>query len=75
MSQPGADRLKASVGRLRRPPPQPFAPDPSNAFEVAVAERIKSIQCDVDQIRSRLNWLLGLIVGAAAANIILDLLK
>lgn len=75
MTPSGADRLKASVGRLRRPPTPPFQPDPTSAFEVAVAERIKFIQRDVDHIRTRLNWLLCLIVGAAAANVILSLFQ
>ncbi len=75
MTPSGAERLKASVGRLRRPAPPIFEPDPSNAFEVLVAERIKFIQRDVDQIRTRLNWLFCLIVGAAIANVVLSLFR
>ena len=71
----GAERLKASVGRHRRPPPPPFEPDPNSAWDVAVAERIKSIQQDVAQLRSRLNWLFALILGAAVANVVLSLFR
>ena len=75
MTPSGADRLKASVGRLRRRDQPAFEPDPSSAFEVAIAERVKFMQKDLDQIRTRLNWVLGLIVAAAAANVLLSLFR
>ena len=75
MTQSGVDRLKASVGRLRRRPPPPFEPSPSNPFEIVVAERLRAMQKELDQIRSRLNWLLCLIIGAATANVVLSLFQ
>lgn len=75
MTPSGSDRLKASVRRLRRNTSPTFKPNPTSAFEVAAAERLKSLQRDVDQIRARLNWLFALIIGAAAANILLSLFE
>ena len=47
---------------------------PGSAFEVAIDERLKALQADVDRIRSRMDWLLTVIVGAALLNV-LALLK
>ena len=63
--------------RLRRPAspaPPPLDPSPSNPFEIVVAERLRAMQKELDQIRSRLNWLLTLIVGAAITNVALAIL-
>lgn len=72
---PGEARLRETVRRLQRPEPPPLEPKPSNAFEVAVAERLKAMQRDIDRIRSRLNWLLTIIVGAAVTNVVLALVQ
>ena len=72
---PGEARLRSAVRRLGRPAPPPLDPRPSNPFEVAVAERLQAMQKELDQIRSRLNWLLTVIVGAAVTNVVLALLQ
>ena len=72
-SAPGEARLRKTVRRLRRPPPPPLDAKPSNPFEIVVAERLRAMQKDIDQIRSRLNWLLTLIVGAAITNVVLTI--
>jgi hypothetical protein len=55
--------------------PYPFTLDPSNAFEVQVAEQIRAMRQDIDELRDRLNWLFGLIIAAAVANVLLALLS
>jgi hypothetical protein len=76
----GNKRLAAALRRLR-PTANPTTPsptwtlDPSNAFEVAVAERLKAMQCQIDQLTTRLNWLLTVIIGAALTNLVIALLK
>jgi len=89
MNRPGESRLRATLRRLARrvpsaagtvpespkvSPAQPLCLDPSNAFEVAVAEQIKALRDDVDELKDRLNWLFGLIIAAAVANVVLALL-
>jgi hypothetical protein len=74
----GSERLAAAIKRMRsgRPATEPdWKLDPTNAFEVAVAERLKAMQCQIDQLTSRLNWLLTVIIGAALTNLVIALLK
>ena len=78
-SPKGETRLRSALARLRRPGPTPATPelftlDPGNAFEVAVAEQLKALREDVDRLQSRLDWLFGLIIAAAVANVVLALL-
>jgi len=72
--------LKATLRRLVRPASSspaapPLDPRPTNAFELAVAERLKAMQDELDQLRNRINWLLTVIVGAAITNIVIALVK
>lgn len=67
-------RLHGSLSREERGALPPLRPEPSNAFEVALAERLRAIEAELDRLRTRLNWLLTLIVGAAVANVVLGLL-
>lgn len=75
----GDRRLRAALGRLRRTSPAgappPLKPEPTNAFELAVSERLAHLQRDVDRLQSRVNWLLGLIAGFAVVNLVLNLLQ
>jgi hypothetical protein len=77
----GADRLRASLARLhnragaRQPAPEPLRLDPCSPFEIAVSERLKAMQADLEELRARVNWLLALIVGAAVTNIVIALVK
>ena len=49
--------------------------DPTNAFEVALNERLVAMQRELNELRSRLDWLLTLIVGAAITNVVIALLQ
>lgn len=74
----GEQRLRDALGRLKRPPRPPVPPlkvEPTNAFELAVSERLTHLQRDVDRLQSRVNWLLGLIGGFAVVNLVLNLLQ
>lgn len=71
----GEDRFKAAFRRLRHPPPAPLDVEPSNPWEVMIAERLQALRRDVDQLSTRLWWLFALIIGAAVANVIVGLLQ
>lgn len=73
----GSRRLHDSICRLRaaRNRHPPLKPDPSNPFEVSVAETLKAMQREIDHLRSRLDWLLVFIVGAALTNGVINLLQ
>jgi hypothetical protein len=75
----GESRRRATLARVRAhgraPQPPPLKPEPTNAFELAVAERLTSLKCDIDRMENRLNWLFALIIGAAVTNIVIALLQ
>ena len=67
-----------STEKNQRPPnntPKPLSLDPTNPFEVVLAEQIRHLRADVDRLNTRLNWLFTLILGAAVTNIILAVLQ
>ena len=69
-------RLKAALRALHTTPGPPALDlRPTNPFEIQVAERLHSIDAELDQLRTRINWLLTIIVGAAITNIVIALLK
>jgi hypothetical protein len=75
----GESRLRASLRclgakRARPAAGPPLSLEPQNAFEVIVAEQIRGLRDDVDELKDRLNWLFGLIIAAAAANVVVALL-
>ena len=72
---PGETRFRQALARLRQPSPPPLNLRPTNAFEVAVAEQLKQLRCDIDKLNARLWWLITVVVGLAAANLVLSLLK
>ena len=81
--KPGESRLRATLSRLAQQraagaSPEPSTPlclDPSNPFEVAVAEQIRALRDDVDALKTRLDWLFGLIIAAAVTDVLLRLLS
>jgi hypothetical protein len=82
MSTDATTRLKAAIRRLRPPhfsgrglPAEPLDLRPSNPFEIAMAARLKALETELDQLRSRINWLLTVIVGAGITNIMVVLLR
>jgi hypothetical protein len=42
---------------------------------VAVAERLRALESEMDQLRSRINWRLTVIAAPAITNIVIALLK
>jgi hypothetical protein len=77
----GETRLRATIARVRGPvgaAPRgcpPLKPEPTNPFELAVAERLATLKADIDRVESRLNWLFALIIGAAVTNVVIALLQ
>ena len=82
----GETRLRAAIARVGahrstlgprspRPDPPPLKPEPTNPFELAVAERLATLKADIDRGESRLNWLFALIIGAAVTNVVIALLQ
>jgi hypothetical protein len=55
--------------------PEPLEVEPTNPFEVMIAERLQALRRDVDRLQTRLDWLFALIIGAAVTNVVLALLN
>ena len=63
-------------GRDVRPPgPVPLEAEPTNPFEIMIAERLQALRRDVDRLQTRLDWLFALIIGAAVTNVVLALVR
>ncbi len=55
----------------RRPPRRPG----SAAFHAVVEERLRSLEKQLDEVKSRVNGLIFLIVGVVVTQVVLGLLK
>lgn len=74
----GETRLRRALRRTKPPaasPLPPLNPNPTNAFELAIAERIKAMQDQIDLMRAKIDWLLLFIVAAAMTNVVISMLK
>lgn len=73
----GETRLRRALRRTApaASPLPPLNPNPTNAFELAIAERIKAMQDQIDMVRAKIDWLLLFIVAAAMTNVVISMLK
>jgi hypothetical protein len=75
----GEERFRAAFQRLRKlhsdASAAPLEAEPTNPFEIMIAERLQALRCDVDRLQTRLWWLFALIIGAAVANVIVGLIR
>ena len=62
----GERRLRQALQNLRRPPshPKPINIEPTNALEALLIERIQQLESDIQELKTRVNWLILAIVGA-----------
>jgi hypothetical protein len=73
-----SQHLAQALRRLRSPgngPKPALKPEPTNAFEIAIAERLLSMEREIDRLRSQLTWLFTVIIGFAITNVVIALLK
>ena len=77
--RPGEQKLKHALRNLRpgalnlRPPPayqQPISIEPSNPLEAILIERIQQLEADIQELKTRVNWLILAIVGACLTFIL-----
>lgn len=75
----GAQRLKGSIARLRRPPrppsPQPVQLNPTTPLEALILERITALQADVAALQDQQRWLIRLTAGAIIGAILNTILS
>ncbi len=72
-----SDKLKDTL-KLLRPkaakPRGPLALGPESPFEAVVDRRLLELERQLDELKSRVNGLLSLLVGAVATEVVLRLL-
>jgi hypothetical protein len=70
--RPGALNLRPGALNLRPPPayPQPISIEPSNPLEAILIERIQQLEADIQELKTRVNWLILAIVGACLTFIL-----
>ncbi|MBI4297845.1 MAG: hypothetical protein HY676_04870 [Chloroflexi bacterium] len=64
-----------ALRRLRRPSPKPVNLTPASTFEAILEERIQGLAHQVDELKSRVNGLVFVVVGAVVVQIVLGLVK
>ncbi len=73
-----SDRLKRALARLllarRAADDRALASLPPEAFRAIVAERLRALERDLAEVRTRVNGLLFVVAGAAVTQIVLRLL-
>ncbi len=70
--RPGERRFHHALQNLRRPPthPQPISIEPSNPLEAILIERLRQLEADIQELKTRVNWLILAIVGACLTFIL-----
>jgi len=68
--------LRPGALNLRRPPThqQPISIEPSNPLEAILIERLRRLDADIQELKTRVNWLILAIVGACLTFIFKTLL-
>jgi hypothetical protein len=72
----GEKKLRQAIRNRRRPPshPQPISIEPSNPLEALLIERLRQLEADIQELKTRVNWLILAIVGACLTFILKTLL-
>ncbi|MEE9324177.1 MAG: hypothetical protein V3U90_01290 [Dehalococcoidia bacterium] len=70
----GPEELKKAIRRFKRPKKKASLSEinlsPESTFDALMEERLQQLERQIGEVRSRVNWLFLLIVGAATADII-----
>jgi hypothetical protein len=68
--------LRPGALNRRRPPThqQPISIEPSNPLEAILIERLRRLDADIQELKTRVNWLILAIVGACLTFIFKTLL-
>lgn len=70
----GPEELKKAIRRFKRPKKKGSLSEinlsPESTFDALMEERLQQLERQIGEVRSRVNWLFLLIVGAATADVI-----
>ena len=68
-----SEELKRAIRRLSRPSEPGVDLSPQTPFEALLAERIKGLERQVDELKGRVNGLIFLVAGAVIVQVVLNL--
>ena len=68
-----SDPLKDAIRRLRRPRPPEIDLSPASTFDALLDQRLKHLERHVEELKTRINGLVFVVIGAVVAQIVLSL--
>ncbi len=70
-----SERLQETIRKLRRPTEPAVDLSPRTPFDAILAEQIRGLERQVDDLKGRLNGLILLVAGAVIVQVVLGLVR
>ena len=67
-----SDELKDALRKLRRPRPPEVDLSPASTFDALLDQRLGHLERHVEELKTRINGLVFLVIGAVVAQIVLS---
>ena len=67
-----SDPLKDALRKLRRPRPPEVDLSPASTFDALLDQRLGHLERHVEELKTRINGLVFLVIGAVVAQIVLS---
>ena len=68
-----SDPLKDALRRLRRPRPPEVDVSPVSTFDALLDQRLDHLERHVEELKTRINGLVFLVIGAVIAQVVLSI--
>ena len=68
-----SDPLKDAIRRLRRPRPPEVDLSPVSTFDALLDQRLDHLERHVEELKTRINGLVFLVIGAVIAQVVLSI--
>ena len=68
-----SDPLKDALRRLRRPRPPEVDLSPVSTFDALLDQRLDHLERHVEELKTRINGLVFLVIGAVIAQVVLSI--
>ena len=70
-----SEELKKAIRRLRKPSEPGVDLSPQTPFDALLAERIRGLEQQVEELKGRVNGLIFLVAAAVIAQVVLNLVE
>ena len=67
-----SDPLKDALRRLRKPRPPEVDLSPASTFDALLDQRLDHLERHVEELKTRINGLVFLVIGAVVAQVVLS---